>query len=225
MFKKIMQIPCENLYELQAWQNSQSVAGIDEAGRGPLCGPVVIAGVILPKGIAPNFLVDSKKISEKRRLAAYDWITKNCIYTTVTIGHTIIDRINIYQATMAGMRQVYFQLAALCKQNGITPLRHLLIDAMPLPSPKEGILITPIIRGESASSSIAAASIVAKVTRDAMLADYAKMFPNYSFTKHKGYGTAQHIKELKGSGPSLIHRTSFVVKPKTPKPVKKLNIV
>ncbi len=206
-----MQIPCENTHEQHAWRNNLCIAGIDEAGRGPLCGPVVIAGVILPENTAPDFLIDSKKISEKRRLAAYNWIIANCIYTSVTISPTIIDKINIYQATMVGMRQVYFQLAALCKQQGISQPQHLVIDAMPLPAPSNGVLVTPIIRGEAASSSIAAASIVAKVTRDAMLADYAKIFPNYSFTKHKGYGTAQHIKELKDFGPSLIHRTSFVV--------------
>lgn len=206
-----MQIPCENIFEHQAWKNKLCIAGIDEAGRGPLCGPVVIAGAILPHGTAPDFLVDSKKISEKKRLSAYAWIVKNCVYTTVTISHTVIDTINIYQATMAGMRQVYFQLTALCKQRGITPPQHLIIDAMPLPSPENGVSVTPIIRGEAASSSIAAASIVAKVTRDALLADYARMFPTFAFTKHKGYGTAQHIKELKEFGPSLIHRTSFVV--------------
>lgn len=208
-----MQIPCENLHEHKAWKNNLCIAGIDEAGRGPLCGPVVIAGVILPQNIAPDFLIDSKKISEKRRLAAYNWIITHCIYTTVTISHTTIDKLNIYQATMAGMRQVYFQLAALCKNQGLPPPAHLVIDAMPLPAPEPGVLVTPIIRGESASSSIAAASIVAKVTRDGLLANHAQMFPAYALTQHKGYGTALHIQALKTHGPSLIHRKSFVVKP------------
>ena len=157
-----MQIPCENLHERNSWQNNVCIAGIDEAGRGPLCGPVVIAGVILPQNTAPDFLIDSKKLSEKRRIAAYSWIISHCIYTTVTISHTTIDTLNIYQATMAGMRQVYFQLAALCKNKGIQPPDHLVIDAMPLSPPEKHVQVTPIIRGESASSSIAAASIVAK---------------------------------------------------------------
>jgi ribonuclease HII len=210
-----MQIPCENLHERNSWQNNVCIAGIDEAGRGPLCGPVVIAGVILPQNTAPDFLIDSKKLSEKRRIAAYSWITSHCIYTTVTVSHTTIDTFNIYQATMAGMRQVYFQLAALCKNQGLPAPAHLVIDAMPLPSPEKDVLVTPIIRGEAASSSIAAASIVAKVTRDSMLAEYAQIFPAYSLTQHKGYGTALHIQALKAHGPSLIHRKSFVVKPKS----------
>ena len=90
-----MQILCENLYEREAWQNKLIIAGIDEAGRGPLCGPVVISGVILPINTAPEFLKDPKKISEKQRHVAYSWITKNCLHTTVIISHTTIDTINI----------------------------------------------------------------------------------------------------------------------------------
>jgi ribonuclease HII len=207
-----MQTKCENFYEKQAWENKLTIAGIDEAGRGPLCGPVVIAGVILPTNTAPDFLIDSKKTTEKQRIIAFNWINANCIYTTVIVDHHAIDRINIYQATMRGMRQVYFQLEALCSQKNIQPITHLVIDAMPLQAPKPTLTITPIIRGESASSSIAAASIIAKVTRDELLKKYAHHFPYFSLTKHKGYGTTAHIQELNLHGQSLIHRRSFILK-------------
>ena len=207
-----MPIPCENIHEKKAWSNDVTIAGIDEAGRGPLCGPVVVAGVILPKNTAPDFLVDSKKTTEKQRANAFKWITKNCIYTFVTISPEQIDRVNIYQATMQGMRQTYQQLTQLCKIMGTKPIEHLVIDAMPLKIEQHNLEITPIIRGEAASSSIAAASIVAKVIRDRMMHDYQTMFPYFSFAKHKGYGTAQHQKEIKECGQSIIHRKSFILK-------------
>ena len=210
-----MQTKCANIYEKNAWQNMHTIAGIDEAGRGPLCGPVVIGAVILPHNTAPDFLVDSKKISEKQRLAAYSWIINNCIFTTVIVDHNTIDAINIYQATMRGMQQAYVQLKALCRLKNISEPTHLVIDAMPLPQPSPQVIVTPIIRGESASSSIAAASILAKVTRDELVKKQAELFPQFSLSKHKGYGTAAHIQELKIHGPSLIHRKSFVVKSKT----------
>jgi ribonuclease HII len=212
--KQIMQTKCANIHEKIAWSNNVSIAGIDEAGRGPLCGPVVIGAVILPHGIAPDFLIDSKKTTEKQRHAAYEWITKHCVYTTVIVDHHTIDTINIYQATMRGMQQAYHQLAALCTIKNIQSPTHLVIDAMPLPQPSPNVMVTPIIRGESASSSIAAASIVAKVTRDELVKKYAYIFPQFTLDKHKGYGTAAHIKELLQNGQTLIHRKSFVLKPK-----------
>jgi ribonuclease HII len=207
-----MSIPCENIHEKNAWSSDITIAGIDEAGRGPLCGPVVVAGVILPKNTAPEFLVDSKKTTKKQRANAFEWITKNCIYTFATISPEQIDRVNIYQATMQGMRQTYHQLAQLCKLAGTKPIEHLVIDAMPLKIEQQNLVITPIIRGETASSSIAAASIVAKVIRDHMMDNYQTIFPYFSFAKHKGYGTAQHQKELKEYGQSIIHRKSFILK-------------
>lgn len=211
-----MQTKCANIHEKIAWSNNTTIAGIDEAGRGPLCGPVVIGAVILPPNNAPVFLVDSKKTTEKQRLAAYEWIIKNCIYTTVVVNHHTIDAINIYQATMRGMQQAYHQIRALCKLKNIPQPTHLVIDAMPLPQPAPDILVTPIIRGESASSSIAAASILAKVTRDELVKKYAAIFPQFSLSKHKGYGTAAHRAELSKYGQTLIHRKSFVLKQKTP---------
>ncbi len=218
-----MQTKCANIHEKIAWSNKKTIVGIDEAGRGPLCGPVVIGAVILPENTAPDFLVDSKKTTEKQRLAAYDWITKNCIYTSVVIDHHTIDAVNIYQATMRGMRQAYHQITALCKLKNISVPSHLVIDAMPLPSPSPAILVTPIIRGESASSSIAAASIIAKVTRDELVKKQADIFPQFSLSKHKGYGTAKHLQELHTHGQSLIHRKSFVVGKKKHTPTQLTN--
>lgn len=209
-----MQTKCANIHEKIAWSNNVSIAGIDEAGRGPLCGPVVIGAVILPHNTAPDFLIDSKKTTEKQRQTAYEWITKHCVYTTVIVDHHTIDTVNIYQATMRGMRQAYHQLVALCKIKNMQPPTHLVIDAMPLPKPNPEVLVTPIIRGESASSSIAAASILAKVTRDELVKKHAYIFPQFSLAKHKGYGTAAHIKELAQHGQTLIHRKSFILKPK-----------
>ena len=210
-----MNIPCPNLYEKNAWENKKTIAGIDEAGRGPLCGPVVIGAVILPPHTAPDFLADSKKITEKQRLKAFEWITQNCLYTAVVISPQEIDTYNIYQATMRGMRQAYMQLKQLCAQHHIAPISHLVIDAMPLKIETENLIITPIIRGESASSSIAAASIVAKVIRDQLTCDMEKMFPSFSLSTHKGYGTQKHRAELATHGQSIIHRKSFVLKQKS----------
>ncbi|MBM3894337.1 ribonuclease HII [Candidatus Dependentiae bacterium] len=209
-----MILPCPNIHEKNAWNEKKIIAGIDEAGRGPLCGPVVIGAVILPINTAPDFLADSKKITEKQRLKAFEWITKHCLYTTVIISPREIDTYNIYQSTIRGMRQAYIQLNQIAQRAGRGPISHLVIDAMPLKIEKPSLTITPIIKGESASSSIAAASIVAKVIRDQITCDLETMFPYFSLSKHKGYGTAQHQTELALHGQSIMHRKSFVLKSK-----------
>ncbi|MDO5407266.1 MAG: ribonuclease HII [Eubacteriales bacterium] len=179
------------------------ICGIDEAGRGPLAGPVVAGAVILPEDCEILFLNDSKKLSEKRREELFVEIQEKAIAWNVGIvGPDVIDEINILQATYEAMRQA---IAGLSVQPDL-----LLNDAVTIP----GVAINqvPIIKGDAKSVSIAAASILAKVTRDHMMVEYDKLFPEYGFAKHKGYGTAVHTAALREYGPCPIHRRSFIGK-------------
>lgn len=179
------------------------ICGIDEAGRGPLAGPVVAGAVILPEDCEILFLNDSKKLSEKRREELFVEIQEKAIAWNVGIvGPDVIDEINILQATYEAMRQA---IAGLSVQPDL-----LLNDAVTIP----GVAINqvPIIKGDAKSVSIAAASIMAKVTRDHMMVEYDKLFPEYGFAKHKGYGTAVHTSALREYGPCPIHRRSFIGK-------------
>ncbi len=177
------------------------VCGIDEAGRGPLCGPVVAGAVILPKHNDLLYINDSKKLSEKKRDELYDVIRENAIAWAVGISSPErIDEINILQATYEAMREAINNLS-------VTP-DILLNDAVIIPGvdiPQE-----KIIKGDAKSQNIAAASIMAKVTRDRMMAEYDALYPQYGFAKHKGYGTAQHIEAIKKFGPCPIHRSTFI---------------
>ncbi len=177
------------------------VCGIDEAGRGPLAGPVVAGAVILPRACEILFLNDSKKLSAKRREALFEEIQeKASAFAVGVVGADRIDEINILQATYEAMRLAISEL-------GAEP-EVFLNDAVTIP----GITASqvPIVKGDSKSVSIAAASIMAKVTRDHMMEEYDKLFPEYGFAKHKGYGTAAHIHVLKEFGPCPIHRRSFI---------------
>lgn len=177
------------------------IAGLDEAGRGPLAGPVVAAAVILPKDIFLPFLNDSKKVTEKRRDVLFDEIKQNAIAYGIGIASiTLIDEINILQATYEAMREA---INALSTRPDI-----LLVDAVHIP----GIDIRQvgIVKGDAKSVNIAAASILAKVTRDRLMAEYDKIYPEYGFASNKGYGTAAHIAALKEYGPCEIHRKSFI---------------
>jgi len=177
------------------------VAGIDEAGRGPLAGPVVAAAVILPKDIFLPFLNDSKKVTEKRRDVLFDEIKQNAIAYGIGIAsNTLIDEINILQATYEAMREA---INALEKTPDI-----LLVDAVHIPD--INIKQVGIVKGDAKSVNIAAASILAKVTRDRIMAEYDKIYPEYGFASNKGYGTATHIAALKEVGPCAIHRKSFI---------------
>lgn len=177
------------------------VAGIDEAGRGPLAGPVVAAAVILPKDIFLPFLNDSKKVTEKRRDVLFDEIKQNAIAYGIGIAsNTLIDEINILQATYEAMREA---VNALEKTPDI-----LLVDAVHIPD--INIKQVGIVKGDAKSVNIAAASILAKVTRDRLMAEYDKIYPEYGFVSNKGYGTATHIAALKEIGPCAIHRKSFI---------------
>ena len=187
-------------YERQ-YEASGFICGIDEAGRGPLAGPVVAGAVILPKGCRILYLNDSKKLTEKRREELFDEIKEKAVCWRVGIvSPARIDEINILQATYEAMRDAVSQL---------DPAPNLLLnDAVTIP--QVNIPQVPIIKGDAKSLSIAAASVLAKVTRDRLMKEYDKVMPEYGFSSHKGYGSAAHIEALKKYGPSLIHRKSFI---------------
>ena len=178
-----------------------NICGIDEAGRGPLAGPVAAGAVILPKDCTILYLNDSKKLSEKRREELFVQIKEQALAWSVGIvGPERIDEINILQATYEAMRQA---IAGLGTEPDL-----LLNDAVEIPG--VAVMQVPIIKGDAKSVSIAAASILAKVTRDHMMEEYDKLFPEYGFAKHKGYGTAAHIAAIREFGPCPIHRRSFI---------------
>lgn len=179
------------------------ICGIDEAGRGPLAGPVVAAAAVLPKDCQIFYLNDSKKLSEKKRDLLFDEIKEKAVaYGIGIVSPQVIDEINILQATYEAMRQAISQL------NVIPEI--LLNDAVTIPG--VDIMQVPIVKGDAKSVSIAAASILAKVTRDRMMMEYDQIYPEYGFAKHKGYGTAAHIAALKEYGPCPIHRRIFIKK-------------
>lgn len=188
-------------YERAAWgEGLELVAGVDEAGRGPLAGPVSVAAVILPHELELPHLNDSKKLSPERREELFEEIREKALAIgTALVDAKTIDRVNIYQATINGMYEAIFSLQP--------EPQKVLIDAVPLEglnSPSQSI-----IKGDAKSASIAAASIIAKVTRDRLMDEYDKKYPEYGFAQHKGYGTARHIEALHKYGPCPIHRISF----------------
>lgn len=184
-------------------QDCAFICGIDEAGRGPLAGPVVAGAAILPKDSRILYLNDSKKLSEKRREELFVQIQKEVLAWSVGIvGPERIDEINILQATYEAMRQA---IEGLSRKPDL-----LLNDAVTIPGVE--IPQIPIVKGDAKSLSIAAASILAKVTRDHMMAEYDKLYPEYGFGKHKGYGTAAHMEAIRRLGPCPIHRRTFIKK-------------
>ena len=179
----------------------QTIAGIDEAGRGPLAGPVVVAGVIMPKDSMIEGVNDSKKVSEKKREKLYDLILEEAIsYSVAVIGQDCIDDINILNATKQGVSTVVEEL-------DVRP-DLILVDALTHINTK-GIPYDSIIKGDAKCYCIAAASILAKVTRDRIMRQWDEIYPQYGFAKHKGYGTAAHIAAIKEYGLCPIHRRSF----------------
>ena len=179
----------------------EQICGIDEAGRGPLAGPVVVAGVIMPKDSFIEGVNDSKKVSEKKRELLYDKILDEAIsYSVAIIGQDVIDEINILNATKKGVTSVVEGLDVKPNLIVIDALEH--IDT-------KGIPYESIIKGDAKCYSIAAASIVAKVTRDRIMRQWDEIYPQYGFAKHKGYGTAAHISAIKEYGLCPIHRRSY----------------
>ena len=187
-------------YEKELYaQGIDLIAGVDEVGRGPLAGPVVAAAVILPKACKIPGLNDSKKIPKSKHKEIYEAVLQNAIAIGIGIkDNQVIDQVNIYEATKLAMMEAIGQLEP--------QPQHLLIDAMKLDLP---IPQTSIIKGDANSLSIAAASIVAKVTRDQMMEDFDREYPGYDFAQNAGYGTAKHLAGLDQLGVTPIHRRSF----------------
>jgi ribonuclease HII len=186
--------------EMAYRQGYRLVAGVDEAGRGALAGPVVAAAVVLPRGLLIPGVDDSKKLTPAKREQLYDVIVAQALAVGVGYGdHQLIDEINILQATLVAMREAVSGLS--------TPPDYLLIDGISRPA--VNIHLKTIKKGDSASLSIAAASIVAKVTRDRLMCEYDATYPGYGLAAHKGYGCASHLDAIAGLGPSAIHRKTF----------------
>lgn len=186
-------------YEKKFWQKGQIVAGVDEVGRGPLAGPVVTAAVIIDDHFDLLDVNDSKKLSPQKRLALYPKILSEAISVAVGVkSPQVIDQINIYEADRQAMAEAVLDLDQ--KPDA------LLVDAMNVPVDLPQV---KLIKGDAKSNSIAAASIVAKVFRDKLMDDYAKIYPQYDFPDNAGYGTAKHLAALKKYGPTPIHRKTF----------------
>lgn len=182
--------------------NIKCICGIDEAGRGPLAGPVVVASVIMPKDSMIEWVNDSKKVSEKRREELYEIIKKEAIsYGVGIITENEIDEINILNATKKGLTDSLKELKVRPDLIMVDALNG--IDTLQIP-------YMSIIKGDAKCYSISCASIIAKVTRDRIMRKYDEMYPEYGFAKHKGYGTATHIAKIKEIGPCPIHRNTFI---------------
>ena len=177
------------------------LAGMDEVGRGPLAGPVVVGCVVMPSEPLLPFVNDSKKLSEKRREALYDQIIETSLaHSTAWVGPEGIDEINILEATKRGFAEAFAKIGL--------PVTDVLIDALrglDIPARQH-----PLIHGDALTYSIGAASILAKVARDRYMAEPDALYPQYGFARNKGYGTAEHIAALKAYGPCPIHRRSFI---------------
>jgi len=202
---KLSEAEFERLDSMMEFERKYSeckyICGVDEVGRGPLAGPVVACAIILPKETYFEYLNDSKKVTEKRREKLYGELTSEAVaYSLGIVSAEVIDEINILQATYKAMKEAVDGLS-------IKPDK-ILVDAVHIPDidiPQVGI-----VKGDAKSVSIAAASVVAKVYRDRMMADYGKLYPEYMFEKNKGYGTKDHRDALKRIGMSPIHRKTFI---------------
>ncbi len=189
----------QNLFDFDRNFNLSAIAGVDEAGRGPLAGPVVAACCILPLDCMIDGINDSKKLSEPKREKLYCEITASAFFKVSVIPQEVIDEINILRATKRAMAE--------CIENMPVKPELVLIDAVDV---KVSVPIKSIIKGDAQSYNIAAASIIAKVTRDRLMRDYDNLYPQYGFAKNKGYGTKEHIEALKKCGPCPLHRKSFI---------------
>lgn len=192
-----------NHFEKQSFIDSKILCGIDEVGRGCLAGPVVTAAVILKSFKKNSLIKDSKLLNEKQLEEAYQWLVKNSIFSVGIIDHRRIDQHNIYHATRISMCRAYYQLCAIAPAAPTVAL----VDSMKL---SLNCKVISIIKGEKESISIAAASIIAKVTRDRLIKRLSPSFPAYHLAEHKGYATQAHYNALFAHGSSPIHRISFL---------------
>jgi ribonuclease HII len=196
----------KNHFELKNAQDMKILCGIDEVGRGCLAGPVVTAAVTLKSTRKNSLIKDSKLLQENQLEKAYNWLLKNSVFAVSVVDHQAIDRHNIYKATQISMCRAYYQLCALTPER---PPTVVLVDAVKLPLACE---VISMFKGETESISIAAASIVAKVTRDRIMKRLSTHFPLYRLEQHKGYATKAHYDALVAHGKSPIHRLSFLKK-------------
>lgn len=189
---------CPNDHEHQFWAEGKLVLGLDEAGRGPLAGPLSAAGVIFPIGYENPDIYDSKSLSEKKRDMLYEQIMEDALwFEIVEVTEEEIDRLNIYRADQKAFSEIAMHSAA----------DVILTDAMPLPDEEREVF--DLVKGDQKSISIAAASILAKVTRDRIMKEYDTLYPKYGFAKNKGYPTKQHMQAIEQYGITPIHRRSF----------------
>ncbi len=189
---------CPNDHEHQFWAEGKLVLGLDEAGRGPLAGPLSAAGVIFPIGYENPDIYDSKSLSEKKRDMLYEQIMEDALwFEIVEVTEEEIDRLNIYRADQKAFSEIAMHSAA----------DVILTDAMPLPDEEREVF--DLVKGDQKSISIAAASILAKVTRDRIMKEYDTLYPEYGFAKNKGYPTKQHMQAIEQYGITPIHRRSF----------------
>lgn len=200
----------KKLYPLEKhyWKENKIICGVDEAGRGCMAGPVVIAAAILKPNIKHKLLIDSKKLDQKQLQFMYNWLQDKCIFSISIASPRLIDQYNIYQTTAKHMR-----LALLHLLNKSAHPDLIAIDAMPIHlqnTPYHDIQITSMIQGESKSTSIAAASIIAKVTRDRIMTQTETSFPGYGLEQHKGYCTPLHKQNTLTLKPTIIHRNSYL---------------
>lgn len=199
----------KNSYEIDAWKSGSVICGIDEVGRGCFAGPLVTAAAILHPGRKHPLLKDSKLLDKPELLEAYAWLLKNSWFSLGIVHSRIVDQQNVWQATLVAMKKALVHLMATC------PIKPslVIVDAMPLNLNDTGFLSLDVHhfpKGESKSISIAAASIIAKVRRDALMTTLSPVFPGYGFERHKGYGTQVHRQAIKDLEPTIIHRTTFL---------------
>lgn len=199
----------KNTHEHIAWQNNQVICGIDEVGRGCLAGPLVTAAVILPPNTSYKLLKDSKEMSIEERQKAYKWIIKHCQYGYGIVHHRLVDKHNVWHATMIAMRRALMNLLAIAPQRPKT----IVVDAMPLEMHAQSYTDIPIAHfpfGEKKSTSIAAASIIAKIKRDQMMQHMDTYFPHYIWYTNKGYGTKRHKQAIAEHQAVILHRKTYL---------------
>lgn len=201
--------PQKNQFELQAWASGQVICGVDEVARGCLAGPLVAAAVILPINTDYHLLKDSKLMTEEQRNEAYCWIVKHAWWATGWVHHRVVDRYGIELATRIAMKKAFIHVSIISPVH----VSALVVDAirLSLQGTQYGSLpVHAFCKAESLSCSVAAASIIAKVTRDRLMPTFGRLFPHYFFEKHKGYATKQHKLALEQFSQSLIHRKTFM---------------
>ncbi len=212
MRKKNLEFIYKNQYEKASWQQGLVVCGVDEVGRGCLAGPLVTAAVILPINKLSPLLKDSKETTLEERQRAFAWIERNCVYGVGIVHNRIVDQHNIWQATLIAMKKALLALFAVAPEQPSA----ILVDAMPLSLSGTSFGDIPIHSfcfGERKSSSIAAASIVAKITRDQLMTRFDTIIPGYGLAMHKGYATQAHKGTLEALDYSLLHRMTFIESP------------